>query len=125
MKIDIIRDSDRINIVNAYSNGAIIVGNTTFRSSLVLGATEIIDDWPPQSFPDLTPAHLEQVLSLEPEIILFGTGSSIQFPDEDLLMPVTSRQIGYEIMDTGAACRSYNFLVSEGRNAVAALFMIG
>jgi len=125
MKIDYVLNTDGINIVDAYSMGAIVVSRETYGSSLILCATGIIDDWPPQTCSELTAQHLQQVISLDPEIVLLGTGSKIVFPAAEILQPLTTNRIGYEIMDTGAACRSYNFLVAEGRQVVAALFMIG
>lgn len=125
MKIDYVLNSDGINLVDAYSEGAVVVSKETYRSSLILCATDIIDDWPPQTCSELTAQHLQQVVSLEPEIVLLGTGLKIVFPEDEILQPITTNRIGYEIMDTGAACRSYNFLVAEGRRVVAALFMIG
>jgi len=125
MKIDIVRDAGGINIVNAYSEGTIVIDNVAYSSSLILSATHIIDDWHPQEFLELTASHLEQVISLAPEIFILGTGRGLIFPDDEILSPITSNRIGYEVMDTGAACRSYNFLVAEGRHVVAALFMIG
>ena len=125
MKIDYVLKSDGLNIVDAYSQGAVVISNVTYQSSLILSATDIINDWPPQTSAELTAQHLQQVISLDPEIMILGTGSKIVFPPDEVLQPVISNQIGYEIMDTGAACRSYNFLVAEGRRVVAALFMIG
>ena len=125
MKIDYVLKSDGLNIVDAYSQGAVVISNVTYQSSLILCATDIINDWPPQTSAELTAQHLQQVISLDPEIMILGTGSKIVFPPDEVLQPVISNQIGYEIMDTGAACRSYNFLVAEGRRVVAALFMIG
>ena len=84
----------------------------------------IIDDWPPRTFADLAVQHIQVLLNLEPEIILLGTGSSLRFPDNDILQPVYSGHIGLEIMDTGAACRAYNFLSAEGRKVIAALLQI-
>lgn len=124
MKIDVVGDSGGFNIVNAYSKGSVVIGDIAYRSSLILSATEIIDDWPPRTFNELQSDHLEQVINLSPEIILLGTGTRIYFPDDEILSPITSNRIGFEIMDTGAACRSYNFLVAEGRDVIAALFMI-
>lgn len=125
MKIDFVRNSDGINVVDAYSEGFVVVNKVTYNSSLILCATDIIEDWPPETCSELTPHHLHQVISLDPEIVILGTGSKIIFPDNEIMQPISSNRIGYEIMDTGAACRSYNFLVAEGRHVVAALFMIG
>ena len=125
MKIDYVRNSEGINVVDAYSEGSVVVNKVTYSSSLILSATNIIDDWAPESCSELIPHHLHQVISLDPEIVILGTGSKIIFPEDEILQPISSNRIGYEIMDTGAACRSYNFLVAEGRHVVAALFMIG
>ena len=125
MKIDYVLNADGINIIDAYTKSAIVVSKVTYHSSLILCATDIIDDWPPQTCSELTAQHLHQVISLDPEIVLLGTGSKIVFPEDEILQPIISNRIGYEIMDTGGACRSYNFLVAEGRRVVAALFMIG
>ena len=125
MKIDYVLKSDGLNIVEAYSQGTVVVSNVTYQSSLILSATDIINDWPPQTCTDLTAQHLQQIISLDPEIMILGTGSKIVFPPDEVLQPIVSNRVGYEVMDTGAACRSYNFLVAEGRRVVAALFMIG
>ena len=125
MKIDYLRNSEGINVVDAYFEGAVVVNQVTYTSSLILSATDIIDDWDPETCSELTPHHMHQVISLEPEIVILGTGSKIIFPRDEILQPMSSHRIGYEIMDTGAACRSYNFLAAEGRHVVAALFMIG
>lgn len=125
MKIDYVRNSDGINVVDAYSEGSVVVNKVMYNSSLILSASDIIDDWAPETCSELTLDHLHQVISLDPEIVILGTGSKIIFPDDGILQPISSNGIGYEIMDTGAACRSFNFLVAEGRHVVAALFMIG
>ena len=67
---------------------------------------------------------MEDILLLSPEVLILGTGQSLVFPDDHILCPLIDNQIGYEIMDTGAACRSFNYLLGEGREVVAALFMI-
>ena len=125
MKIDFVANAGSSNIVDAYSDAAIVVDRKSYHSSLILSATRIIDDWPPQTCQELTARHLQPVVTMDPEIVLIGTGSKIVFPEDETLLPITSNRIGYEIMDTGAACRSYNYLVAEGRRVVAALFMIG
>ena len=58
------------------------------------------------------------------EIIIVGTGATQVFPSPDVLAPLVTHGVGFEIMDTRAACRTYNILMAEGRNVVAALIMI-
>ena len=67
---------------------------------------------------------MDPFLEIMPEVLLIGTGQKLVFPDQKILLPLYHAGIGHEIMDTGAACRSYNFLVGEGRHVAAALFMI-
>ena len=60
---------------------------------------------------------------MKPEIILLGTGASFVFPDRARLAPLYNAGLGVEVMDTPAACRTYNILLGEGRNVVAALIL--
>ena len=55
--------------------------------------------------------------------LLFGTGRCQRFPRPELLRPFMAARIGVEIMDTAAACRTYNILALEGRNVAAALLI--
>ena len=59
--------------------------------------------------------------ALSPELVIFGSGSRLRFPKPALLQPLMTRRIGFETMDTAAACRTYNVLLAEGRAVVAAL----
>jgi uncharacterized protein len=112
------------NRIQSYAAGSITVNETIYTASLLLAPDRLIADWPPQTFADLAPQHLATVAALQPEIVLLGTGRILRFPDDQILAPLIDNDIGYEIMDTGAACRSYNILMSEGRRVVAALLMI-
>ncbi|MFQ5660491.1 MAG: Mth938-like domain-containing protein [Gammaproteobacteria bacterium] len=124
MKIEIDLNVDSSNKIDAYSAGCVVIGKKAYKSSLIVSPGGIIENWPPDKFPDLTCRHMEQILSLSPEIVLLGTGLQLCFPADELLAPFASRKIGFEVMDTGAACRSYNFLLGEGRQVAAALLMI-
>ena len=111
------------NLVRAYSDHEIRVGETLLHASCVLRADKLIADWRPQTVADLTLADLDVLLTLDPEIIVLGTGARQRFPAHELIAHVLSRGVGFEVMDTGAACRTYNVLVSEDRRAVAALML--
>ena len=75
--------------------------------------------------PSLTDAHVDQLVAAQPEVVLLGTGSRIRFPASAVLRPLIDARIGYEIMDTGAACRTYGVLLAEGRQVLAALIVGG
>jgi uncharacterized protein len=92
--------------------------------SFVIAPDRLIPDWPPQVLAELAAAHFEVIAAMEPEVVLLGSGAATHFPRSDFLSPLTSRGIGVEVMDTGAACRTYNILSADGRRVAAALLMI-
>ena len=112
-----------LNLVRGYGPGQLRVGERTLTSSVILTATAIIEGWRPASVQDLTAADLEPVLGLAPDVVLLGTGVHQQFPDSAILRILYEQRIGVEIMDTSAACRTFNVLVSEGRPVAAALIV--
>jgi uncharacterized protein len=110
-----------INVISAVSPGEIRIGDRLIRSSVVVGARDIISDWPVAAIGDLGPAEMAAVHALEPEIIILGTGRTLRFPDSRIHAMTLAKNTGLEVMDTAAACRTFNILVSEGRKVVAAL----
>lgn len=124
MKIELDDNTYQANRINSYTSGSIQVGNKQFNSSTIVTPSNIISNWPPRLFSDIQPHHFDQIIAIESELFLFGTGSKQCFPSNDLLSHITKLNINFEFMDTGAACRSYNILLQEGRNIVAVLLMI-
>ncbi len=110
-------------LVRSYGPGEVRVGDQVLRRSFLISAERLIEDWRPQTVDELTEADLEAVFALQPEIVVLGTGERQRFPEPRLLAALLARGIGCEVMDTGAACRTYNVLVSEARRAVAALLL--
>jgi uncharacterized protein len=110
-------------LVRSYSPGELRVGEETLRRSCVMRADQLLREWRPQSIEELTLEDLEAVIGLEPEIVVLGTGARQRFPRTELMAAVLSRGIGLEVMDTAAAARTYNVLVSEDRQVVAAMFV--
>ena len=99
------------------------VRRETRHRSLVLMPQRLFD-WPPQRFEDLTRAHFDILAEQDVELILFGSGARLRWPAHDLLVSLVERGIGIEVMDTGAACRTYNILMSDRRRFAAAFLMI-
>jgi len=122
MRLDLDRPAG-INMIRAVSPGEIRVGDRVIRTSVIIGAEDIIPDWPVSSTRDLDESSLAPVLALAPDILLLGTGSALVFPGRDIHAGVLARNIGLEVMDTPAACRTYNILVAEGRKVIAALIV--
>lgn len=122
MRLDIDRP-DALHFIRAYEPGLIRIGTRELAASVVVTATSLIEDWRPRHMSDLRASDLEPVLALRPEVLLLGSGARQVFPEPSLLATLYSARIGFEIMDTGAACRTYNVLVAEGRNVAAALIV--
>ena len=90
--------------------------------SCLLSGRQLVDDWAPQRLADLRAEHLQGIEALKPEVVLIGSGSVMRQPTTEQRAALVRMGIGYEVMDTAAACRTYNVLISEGRNVLAALF---
>lgn len=108
-------------LVQAYGPAGIRIGARTYRGGLILTPARIITDWGPGTAAALDHSHLQPLLDLDPEVILLGTGGTQVFPAPTLYRALLERRIGVEVMDTGAACRTYNILMAEGRRVVAGL----
>ena len=109
------------NLFTGYGDGWVEVNRRRYESSLVVSGDRVVADWPLGSVDQIGADHLAALLELKPEILLLGTGRAFTFPDRARLAPLYSARIGVEVMDTPAACRTYNILLGEGRHVVAAL----
>lgn len=113
------------NFIHAYGPGQVTINQQAHRRSLLVTPSRLITDWPPQSFSDLSERHFDRIRELNPEVVVLGTGARLQFPRTADTRALVQANIGLEVMDTGAACRTYNILMQDGRRVVAALLMIG
>ena len=109
--------------IQAYKPGAITINEKVYTQSLIISPNELISFWEPQSLTELKAPHLNKILTLKPEIILLGTGQRFIMPPTSLLAPLYAQKLSVENMDTGAACRTYTALMTEGRKVVAALLI--
>jgi uncharacterized protein len=111
------------NLVTHIGPAGIRVGEFAIRTSVVLSATQIVTDWPVPDLDALSMEALAPALELSPEVLVLGTGRRLRFPEARLFAELAALDIGLEVMDTSAACRTYNILVNEGRPVVAALIL--
>ena len=88
-------------------------------NSFILTPSQVIQDWTYSNVDDFTAGSFDLLLQQQPELILLGTGSKIQFPSQQLLQNVHQAGIGIEVMNNASACRTFNVLVSENRFVVA------
>jgi len=109
--------------ITGYGTNFVTVNGTRHDRSLLVSAERLLPDWPVSSLEALAPGHFAAVLEFKPEVVLLGTGANLHFPTSEVLRPLIDANIGFEVMDTGAACRTYNFLMAEGRQVLAALII--
>jgi len=112
------------NAISRFGPDGVIVNGVAWRHSVLVPWRGEVVAWPPDpatGFDALDESHFAALAALQPELVIFGSGSRIRFPRPQLLRPLIERRIGIETMDTAAACRTYNVLLAEGRTVVAAL----
>ena len=122
MKLHLASPTEK-NVVTGYGQDHVMVNRRRYDRSLVVLPERIIDNWDVPAFAALTRASFEFLASLDVDIVLLGTGDRLRFPDPSLFEPLAAAGIGFEVMDTFAACRTYNILVAEDRSLLAALIL--
>ena len=109
--------------IQSYSKDEIKINGVSYHENLLITQNDIIKNWFNQSIADLTRADLEPVFSLQPEIFIIGHEDRQLFPHFQLMQDLSVKKIGFEFMSVGAACRTFNVLLSEGRNTVLGLLL--
>ena len=110
-------------LIRAYSPGVLTVGDDQHTNPVILSPDTVVTGWQPPAVGDMSIADFADALALQPELILFGSGSRQRFPPLSLVTSVMQTGVGFEAMDTGAASRTFNVLAGEGRRVVAALLL--
>ncbi len=95
----------------------------TLNEPFLLSGARLDRDWAPGGFEGLDETQLALLLKDEPELVLLGTGERQRFPAPALLAPLFAAGVGVEVMDSGAACRTYNILLGEGRRVAAGIIL--
>ena len=110
-----------LNAISRHGSEGVIVNGVEHRRSVIVPWRGPVVEWPVNDFSMLAEQHFALLAELDPELVIFGSGSRIRFPNPAHLRPLIERRIGIETMDTAAASRTYNVLLAEGRTVVAAL----
>ena len=110
-------------VIRSYSEKEFVVGDTHYSCSLIVMPDRVIPEWHPRSPEQLQAGDFEMLSTLGVDLVLLGTGKSQAFPPPPLYRSLIDAGKGLEIMDTPAACRTYNVLISEGRLVAAALIL--
>lgn len=112
-----------LNAFSGYGEGYVAVNQVHYACNLIVLPDQIIENWHVSSIEQLDIQHFDTLLLAQPEIILLGTGRTHRFPNMSLMKALISQGIGFEVMDTQAACRTYNILSTEGRRVAAAMLV--
>jgi uncharacterized protein len=112
-----------VNMIQRHDPGRVVVGGSAYAHSVVVPWAGEVCAWGVDGFAQLAASHFERLLALRPEVVIIGSGRRLRFPAPALLRPLIEQRVGFETMDTAAACRTYNVLVSERRSVVAALLL--
>ena len=114
-----------LNLIRRYGADFVTVGEEDLRTSCIIGANTLIRDWAPRDVATLALDHIAPLFEFKPEVVVLSTGARQQFPSAAMRAEFSSRKIGIEVMEIGAACRTYNVLVSEERKVLAAILLPG
>jgi uncharacterized protein len=115
--------SPGVNLISRQEPGRVWVGAARYESSVLVPWSGAVRGWAVTAYAELTPTHFESILALQPEVVIFGSGGRLRFAPPQWLRALIERRIGFEAMDTAAACRTYNVLAVEGRAVVGALLL--
>ena len=110
-------------LITGYSAEFVEINKQRYTKNLIVTNDNLILDWPATDFASLTELHFMQIIDLKPEVVLLGTGQKHQFLHPKIIQNLTKNGIPLECMTTAAACRTYNILMSEGRNVAAMLIL--
>jgi len=117
------RQAPAATLVAGLGPGWVRVGEREYRENVVLTPDAVVPGWAPAGYAALAPADFASLLEHAPEVVLLGTGATQRFPDARLTGGLAAAGIGIDIMDTRAACRTFNILIAEDRRVVAALLI--
>ena len=109
--------------ITGYTADAINVAGVEYAHSLRVAHASAAAPWSVTTFAEITAATVTDAATVGAEIVLIGTGKKLRFPPPDALKPLRDARIGFEVMDTAAACRTYNVLLGEGRQVAALLLL--
>ena len=110
--------------IRSISERGIRINDDYFTAPFIISGQRIVPQWEVSSVSDIDETSLQAVFDLQPEVILVGTGESQVFLPPTTQVHFYRRQVGFEVMATDAACRTFNVLAAEGRQVVAALLPI-
>lgn len=109
--------------ITGFTANSIAINHTQYAQAVIVSGQQIIPDWFSGAWSTLDATALSQIIALNPEVVLLGTGDKHRFIHPKHTQAFLTANIAVECMTTAAACRTYNILMAEGRQVVAALLL--
>jgi uncharacterized protein len=122
MKLHLTKAAGR-NLFTGYGDGYVSINDQRYSHPVIVAPEGAVVAWGAQSFEGLTAGDFDALAAHAPELVLLGTGASLRFPKPEVIRPLVAAGVGFEAMDTKAACRTYNILMAEGRHVIAAILV--
>ncbi len=117
------RETADKNTITAYDDHHITVDGVIYSDSVILAPDSINAHWQINSLNKLNQDTLAPLLQLRPEVILIGyNGKPCSLPF-DCIQSLAAQRLGIELMTIGAACRTFNVLLSENRRVIAGFIL--
>jgi uncharacterized protein len=117
------REFSSATTIRRVSGTAIIIGDRRYTGTIALTPEGLVEDFAPPPIEELAIADLEALFRYEPELVILGTGERSVFPPRELTFAFARRRVGLEVMNTGAAARTFNVLANDGRRLAAILYI--
>lgn len=114
--------TSNIYTINAYENDSISVSEKEYKASFILSPSQLVE-WPISQITELSLELCDQLLALNPQVVLLGTGEKQLFPSPEIYAYFGQRNIGLEVMANHAACRTFNILAAEDRDVVCGFIL--
>jgi uncharacterized protein len=116
-------DSGEGNVFTGHGRGYVRLGVVEYRDNILVTPERIVQGWAAGGFEQLTEGDFAALAALAPEVALLGTGATLRFPHPRLTRSLIDAGIGLEVMDTPAACRTFNILAAEGRRVAVGVLL--
>lgn len=121
MKLRLTQDP-ALQLFSGYGAGFVAVNSVRYEKCVVVNP-QAVTEWKVSGFEALSAADFGFIESFRPDIMILGTGATQRFPRPELARALAATGVGVEVMDSRAACRTYNILATEGRKVLAAVLV--
>lgn len=112
--------------IQSYGQGRFRISNIVYEHAVIVMPSRTVEWGVGESMSRLTPDDFKILVEAagELDVILVGSGAKSERPSQAVRQMLKDRGLNIECMDTGAACRTYNVLMAEGRRVGAALLAV-